>query len=422
MSDGVGVGVVDRERNRRTCREGRGEQTREQTRARVRGQPHRFLTHPPPHFSPYSLYRADSARLWLSASSFSPAVLVAAALGKDGPTAAAAVIIQTQQRTKEAPPTSVRAALVANPTVRFSTAPCGTGPAARVFITATGGAGGAIPVSPWHDVPLKATAGGGAAQPGGGSAPATLAAPAQQQPLFNFVVEVSAGTTPKLEVSTSEGPLNPLVQDTTSAGAPRFFPAPLFFNYGMLPRTFESPDILDPETGAPGDGDPVDVVEVGGWIDASPSTTGTAAGWAGGPAPPPGAGALPVGSVVPVKVLGALALIDGGELDWKVLAIRASHPAAALLSCVADLEAAAGGACIDRLVDWFTSYKTFEGKPANTWGRGGTAVGAEETVGVIEGAAAAYERAGLGPPSVAAPPGLLVMRSRSRVVLPGGVA
>lgn len=42
-----------------------------------------------------------------------------------------------------------------------------------------------------------------------------------------------------------------------------------------------------------GDNDPVDVVEIGSQ-------------------------ALPVGSVTKIKALGVLAMIDDGELDWKV--------------------------------------------------------------------------------------------------------
>ena len=368
-------------------------------------------------FSHLSFYNGAD-RLYLP-SSASPSALVAAALGEAGPGSAAGLfaLAKGTSQASHAPPTTIRAALVANPAIRYSTAPCGTGPATRIFVTASakGGGKGAVPVSPWHDVPLKSapTTTPSYAIAGGGDKTSPSA-----PPLFNFVVEVPAGTTPKVEVAIGEGPLNPLAQDTTKSGAPRFFPAPLWFNYGMLPRTFESPDETDAETGAPGDGDPVDVIEVGGWIDEK-SGKGHVGGWAA--ESDPAAGALPAGAVVPVKVLGALALIDGGELDWKVLAIRASHPAAASLHSVADLEAAAGPGCVDRLVGFYTNYKLAEGKPRNAWGRGGAPISAVETVGVIEGAASAYEKAGLGPPSVAAPHGLVggvALRTRSRVVLP----
>jgi len=40
----------------------------------------------------------------------------------------------------------------------------------------------------------------------------------------------------------------------------------------------------------------------------------------------------PRGAVVPVKILGSLALIDEGEIDWKVLTINIDDPKARLLN------------------------------------------------------------------------------------------
>ena len=63
----------------------------------------------------------------------------------------------------------------------------------------------------------------------------------------------------------------------------------IFFNYGCFPRTWEDPDHVDPDTGFPGDNDPLDVCEIGLRIVAT-------------------------GDVRQVKVLGVLAMIDeGGE-------------------------------------------------------------------------------------------------------------
>ena len=39
-----------------------------------------------------------------------------------------------------------------------------------------------------------------------------------------------------------------------------------------------------------------------------------------------------------MKVLGALAMIDSGELDWKVLAVRTTDPLANQLNDVADID------------------------------------------------------------------------------------
>ena len=45
------------------------------------------------------------------------------------------------------------------------------------------------------------------------------------------------------------------------------------------------------------------------------------------------------GSVIKVKVLGAVALIDEGETDWKVLAIDVEDPLAAEIDDISSLEA-----------------------------------------------------------------------------------
>ena len=58
-------------------------------------------------------------------------------------------------------------------------------------------------------------------------------------------------------------------------------------------QTWEDPAHTTPDTGAIGDNDPIDAMEIGTQI-------------------------RPVGSVIAVKVLGCLAMIDDGETDWKV--------------------------------------------------------------------------------------------------------
>ena len=62
-----------------------------------------------------------------------------------------------------------------------------------------------------------------------------------------------------------------------------------------------------------GDNDPVDVVEIG-------------------------SEQLECGAVYKVKVLGAYAMIDEGELDWKIVAIRTDDPMAPYLNDIDDVE------------------------------------------------------------------------------------
>lgn len=51
-----------------------------------------------------------------------------------------------------------------------------------------------------------------------------------------------------------------------------------------------------------------------------------------------GAAALKMGGVYQVKPLGVYAMIDDGELDWKVIAINVDDPKASLVNDVEDVE------------------------------------------------------------------------------------
>lgn len=47
---------------------------------------------------------------------------------------------------------------------------------------------------------------------------------------------------------------------------------------------------------------------------------------------------LSIGSITPVKVLGALAMVDDGELDWKLLTINENDPLYSQLNDISDIE------------------------------------------------------------------------------------
>ncbi|GAB5030962.1 sulfate adenylyltransferase [Nannochloropsis oceanica] len=168
-------------------------------------------------------------------------------------------------------------------------------------------------ISPWHDLPLKAS-----------------------QDVYTGVIEIPMFTTAKLEVQKNiQG--NPIKQDTHDDGSLRFYMygSPPF-NYGMLPQTWEDPAAM--EGGYGGDNDPLDIIEVG----SSP---------------------LPIGTVVKVKVLGALRLIDSGESDSKIIVIRQEE--AGSIQDISSLENMKPGT-ITRLVQWLKYYKTAEGKGVNS--------------------------------------------------------
>jgi len=169
-------------------------------------------------------------------------------------------------------------------------------------------------ISPWHDISLLS----------------------HSDSLYNFIVEIPMYTTAKMEV-TKDVKYNPIMQDV-SHGQPRYYTYGVpFFNYGLFPQTFEDPTYK--KYGYYGDNDPLDVIEVG----SEP---------------------IPMGSVVAVKVLGAFILIDEGELDYKIIAIRDDDPIAYKVHDVLSLEKVKPG-IIANLIDWLKNYKTSDGKPQN---------------------------------------------------------
>jgi inorganic pyrophosphatase len=143
-----------------------------------------------------------------------------------------------------------------------------------------------------------------------------------------------------MEVSPEDA-LNPIVQDIKKGELRNFKYGDIPFNYGCLPQTWENPNVICKRTGHKGDNDPIDVVEIGGTPAA-------------------------MGAVMRVKILGALALIDEEETDWKVLAIRMDDPRASQCDTEADVEEHFPGA-IAAVRDWFRMYKTADGKPENSF-------------------------------------------------------
>ena len=173
-------------------------------------------------------------------------------------------------------------------------------------------------ISPWHDVPLFTG----------------------EEGILNCIIEIPKNTKPKMEVAIKEQK-NPIAQDMKK-GKLRDYHGPIFWNYGMLPQTWENPHVVHPETKCAGDNDPVDVVEIG-------------------------ADAIAQGAVEPVKVLGVLAMIDDRELDWKVIASRTADPLAQELKDISDVEAKCPGV-ISGIRVWLRWYKTPDGKPLNAFG------------------------------------------------------
>lgn len=183
-------------------------------------------------------------------------------------------------------------------------------------------------VSPFHDIPLRNDE--------------------NCAHVLNAVIEIPRWSNAKMEISKDEK-FNPIVQDTKK-GKLRYvnnvFPHHGYiWNYGGLPQTWEDPNMVDKETGCIGDNDPLDVCEIGSLI-------------------------MERGSVVQVKVLGALGLIDEGEADWKIICINVNDALAENLNDINDVETVMPG-LLDATRDWFKIYKIPTGKPANNFAADG---------------------------------------------------
>lgn len=170
-------------------------------------------------------------------------------------------------------------------------------------------------VSPWHHVSLQPSPPAGA---------------------YQMVVEIPRGTTSKLEVQKAL-PGNPIKHDSKKGKVREYTYGLPFFNYGLLPQTWEDP--AHRSGNFTGDNDPLDIIELG-------------------------AAQRRVGEVVPVRVLGNLKLIDQGELDHKILALALDDPRAASVHSLADIEQQMPGV-LPALLDWLKMYKTTDGKAVN---------------------------------------------------------
>ena len=184
-------------------------------------------------------------------------------------------------------------------------------------------------ISAWNDVPYSASAIHGS----------------DDDDVLNFVCEVPAHTVAKMEIQTTMMPHTPIMQDscvddcTGLSQLRNYRYAPIPCNYGAVPQTWEDPLRICSHTHVGGDGDPLDVLEIG-------------------------SGPLPTGTVTPVKVLGALAMIDNNETDWKIIAVRMTDELALFANDIEDVHRYRPQ-MLSALRKWLAEYKVAEGKPLN---------------------------------------------------------
>lgn len=161
---------------------------------------------------------------------------------------------------------------------------------------------------------------------------------------INVIVEISAGTTAKYEMSKKT---HQIVMDSID-GMPRYinylgYPG----NYGMIPNT-----ILPKSEG--GDGDPLDILVLGE--------------------------TQPRGSIQMARVIGVMKLLDNGEQDDKILAVPYTAKWANVES-LEDLDVYFPGAR-DIVSIFFTNYKAKGEMVFESWG------GYDEALEVVQVASA----------------------------------
>lgn len=196
-------------------------------------------------------------------------------------------------------------------------------------------------ISAWHDIPLR---------------------PKGDPSIVNFITEIPIGEKPpKLEVDVTK-PFNSIVQDKAKDGSPRHYKLDTLIHYGALPQTYENPEHVDAKTGQYGDGDPLDVCEIATHRTSHP------------------------GMVYRVKVLGVLAMIDGGETDWKILAVRSDDPLAQQCDDISKTSTTPKAILqlADKVREWFRVYKVPEGKGENSFSFDGRWLGRDDALEVIQ--------------------------------------
>jgi len=198
------------------------------------------------------------------------------------------------------------------------------------------------PISPWHDIPFSF-----------GDAPGSH--PGSPTQYLTFICEIPLGTREKFEIHKGV-PHNSLLQDRHKDGSLReYVYSPSIVNYGAISQTWEDPNKPDEDTGLGGDNDPIDVLQLN-------------------------KRSCQRGEVQMVRVLGALALVDDGETDWKLLVIDVHDPDTPDWKDVSDIPVER----VNEVREWFRMYKTAEGKPENKFGLDERAVDAKHALRVAQ--------------------------------------
>ncbi len=181
-----------------------------------------------------------------------------------------------------------------------------------------------------------------------------------QKGKLNYSLFTQTRTREKMEINKQKA-FNPIVQDIKKGVLRKFTYGDIPFNYGAIPQTWEDTeghDVVMNGTPLHGDNDPLDVVEIG----ATP---------------------LEMGHVYRTKILGCLALVDEGELDWKLIGVNENDPLFNTLRDIQDLKQS-NPELLAKIIDWFKMYKTTDGKGENQFALNGEVMDAKYAKHVIE--------------------------------------
>ncbi|OWB56965.1 hypothetical protein B5S28_g2885 [[Candida] boidinii] len=179
----------------------------------------------------------------------------------------------------------------------------------------------------------------------------------------NMIVEIPRWTNGKFEINGNL-PCNPIIQDTKK-GKLRFvnniYPHHGYpHNYGAIPRTWEDSTKItefSKDLKLSGDNDPLDIIDIGSEI-------------------------LKIGDIKKIKILGSLALIDDGELDWKIVGINSTDKLFNELNNLNDINLKMPNLLND-IKRWFKIYKLPTGKSENNFAFNGEFKDQDFTINII---------------------------------------
>ncbi|KAI1732648.1 inorganic pyrophosphatase domain-containing protein [Ditylenchus destructor] len=176
-------------------------------------------------------------------------------------------------------------------------------------------------ISPWHDIPIFAD---------------------EKNRIYNMVLEIPRWSTAIMEMNTNES-LNPIMQTKDNGNTIEFmedvFPYHGYiWNHGALPQTWEDPNCKNESINVSGNNAPLDVIEIGTNRHRR-------------------------GDVIQVKILGALALMDEGQLVWKLISIDIGDPLSSEVNTITDVVDNFDGV-LESTKHWLTYHKVPFGKSA----------------------------------------------------------